>query len=999
MIKQRLLILKTFCVLLCVFLTHFSFSQTTKTITGKVTDDKGGPIQGATVTARGSRAGTSTDASGAFRLVVPATASALTISSVGFSQQEISIGDKSSFDVSLLPASTALTEMVMIGYSSARKKDVTGSQASVKAKDFNQGAITSPDQLLQSKVSGLEITNNSGQPGSATTVKIRGNNSIRSGDGPLYVIDGVALDGRTAKPSLDLGANGLPFGSTPESNPLLYINPNDIQQIDVLKDASSTAIYGSRGANGIIIITTKKASSSATKLEFGSTFGFAAGFMKKYDLLSAGDFRAMSSKYNLKQDSGSSVNTLKGITQSSLSQNYNLALSGGNESGKYRASFLGSSAQGFLKKTSLDKYLGNFGGQYKFLDKRLSIDFDLIAGHTREHMPLLTNTAGAGGNLLAWALNWNPTVPLTLSNGLWNNNAANTFGQPNPMAVIDAFNDVADVNVYLANISASFKITNDLEYKFLYAINHGTGTRNSSIDGWVNGIQGVSGSGFGAVSSAALTSQTFTHTLNYRTNLSKALKFEAIAGYEYWKTDYSNQTISASGFNTNLNQATRTSVLYTSFMINAQKNYPISQNFDPTAELQSYFGRINFNLSDKYYLTATLRDDGSNKFGINNKYGLFPSVGAKWSISNEDFMKTSSTFNELALRASWGITGNQEFPSGASQAQISSTAYNSAGQTNVFNPDLKWEKTTTLNLGLNFAILNGRVSGTFDYYHKNTTDLLFQSTAIQPAPASIYFINLPANLINQGVELSLGAGIVQHKDFSWDLNFNIAYNKNLLQNFKQALIPTGQVNGNGVSGGLAQAITNNQPVDVYYLKPFQGFDKNGNQVVDSANKGQTFAGDPNPHVLLGFSNTFRYKKLSLTINAGGSFGYKIYNNTYNTITNLGNFSKGLNVSAQGFSSGESVSDGAQVSTRYLENGNYLKLRNATFIYAFGNIGTYIKNFNAFVSGTNLFVITKFTGFDPEVNIDKNQNNYPSRSMEYLPYPTPRVISFGFNLGL
>ena len=386
------------------------------------------------------------------------------------------------------------------------------------------------------------------------------------------------------------------------------------------------------------------------------------------------------------------------------------------------------------------------------------------------------------------------------------------------------------------------------------------GTRNTSIDGWVNGIKGVSGSGFGAVSTATLTSQQFTNTLNYRTDLTKNLKFEAIAGYEYWKTEFSNQTVSASGFNTNLSQTTRTNVLYSSFLINAQKTYPINQNVDPTAELQSYFARVNFNLDSKYYLTATVRDDGSSKFGSNNKYGVFPSFGAKWVISNEDFMKNSSFLSQLDLRASWGITGNQQFPAGASQAQISSSAFDAAGQTNVANPDLKWEKTTMWDLGFDYGFANGRISGTFDYYNKNTTDILFQSTAIQPAPSSIYFINLPANLINKGAEFSINATVISKKDFTWNLGFNISYNSNLLTNFNQALIRTGEVDGNGVSGGYAEAITNNQTVDVYYLKPFQGFDKNGNQIVDSANKGPQIAGNPNPHEIFGFSNTFTYKK-------------------------------------------------------------------------------------------------------------------------------------------
>jgi TonB-dependent starch-binding outer membrane protein SusC len=985
-------------LLLCVTLTQLAFSQT-KVITGTIIDDKGSPVAGATVSVKGGRGGTTTDASGNYSLTVPAAAKTVVVSSVGYNPQEVSIVDRTTVSIALVTASQSLNDVVVIGYGSARRQDVTGAVTSIKSKDFNKGAITSPDQLLQSKVAGLEITNNTAQPGAVTTVIIRGNNSIRASDGPLYVIDGVALDGRTARPSLNLGANGLPFGQTPEANPLLYINPNDIATMDVLKDASATAIYGSRGANGIIMITTKRAQSEGTKLEFGTSFGVNAGYMKNYDVLTTSQFISESNANNLKQDSGFSTNSMKSVTQSTLSQNYNLALSGGSENGRYRASFLGSAYNGFLKKTSLDRYLGNFGGQYKFLDKRLSIDFDVIVGHTTENIALLTNTAGAGGNMMAWALNWNPTVALTEPDGTWNNNTSNTFGVPNPLAVSDAYNDVADVNVVQANISAGLLLAKGLEYKFLYAINNGVGTRNTSMDGWVNGIQGISGTGFGAVSSAHLTSQQFTNTLTYKTDLSKDLHFDVVGGYEYWKTEYGGQTVSGKGFNTNLTQQSRTNVLYSSFLINAATTFPISQYEDPSAEIQSVFGRVNFNLANKYYLTATVRDDGSSKFGTNNKYGVFPSFGAKWVLNNEDFLKNNSFLSVLDLRGSWGITGNQEFPAGASQAQISSSGYDLAGQTNVSNPDLKWEKTTMWDIGLDFGFANGRIGGTIDYYNKNTTNILFQSTAIQPAPSSIYFINLPANIINQGVEFTINATVISHKDFTWNLGFNISYNTNILKNFNQALIRTGEVDGNGVSGGFAEAIANNQTVDVYYLKPFQGYDKAGNQIVDSANLGPQFAGNPNPHEIYGFSNTFTYKKWTLTLNAGGSLGFMIYNNTLNTVTNIGQFSKGQNVSANQFGTGESISDGAQVSTRYLENGNYLKLRNATLTYAFGNLGQYIKNFQAFVGGSNLFVITKFQGFDPEVNIDKSIDAYPSRSMEYLPYPTPRIITFGFSFGL
>ena len=978
---------------LCLFLSISLLAQD-RVVTGKVTDSKdASPVVGASVQPKGSTTGTSTSADGSFRISVPSGINTLVVSSAEFVTQEIDIAGKSTVDVSLAATASGLTEVVVIGYGTARKKDVTGALASVKAKDFNQGVIASPDQLLQGKVSGLEITNNSGQPGAATTIKIRGNNSIRATNNPLYVIDGVPLDGRTAKPSLNFGGSGLDFGTTPESNPLLYINPNDISQIDVLKDASSTAIYGSRGANGIIVITTKKGASAGTKIEFATKYGVTAGYMKKIKLLTGDEFRTITKANGLDFDSSGSVDALKEITQSTLSQEYSVALSGGSETGKFRASFLGSRNYGFIKKTSLDKYLGNFTGQYKFLDKRVTVDFGVIAGHTTENMQLISNTAGAGGALMAWTLNWNPTKPFKTSDGLFSN-ASNSI--PNPLAVIEGYHDVADVNVILANISASLNITRGLSYKFLYALNHGTGKRNTNLDGWIDGIQGVTGTGVAAISDASLTSQTFTHTLTYNTSITSDLKLEALAGYEYWKTDYANSSLFGSQFNTNLDQRSRIPILYTSFFQNADFQSQKVTYVDPTVEIQSYFARANLNLSDKYYLTATIRADGSSKFGKNNKYGYFPSVGAKWVISNEDFLKSIPVITNLGLRASWGITGNQEFPAGAAQEQFTSGAFNSIGQSNVANPDLKWEKTTQVNIGLDYSILKGRVYGSIDYYNKNTSDLLFQSSAIQPAPASIFFINLPAHLINKGFEFSIGASIVSKKEFSWDASFNIAHNKNMLEDFTQADIQTGLVSGQGVSGALAQVIGNNHPVNVFYLKQYDGLDQSGQQIIASE---PTFQGDPNPSLLFGFSNTLRYNKLTLSLNASGAADYLIYNNTFNTVTNIANIGRGQNVDASAIGSKEAISSGVIASSRYLEKGNYLKLRNITLNYAMGDVARYIKNLNIFVGATNLFVITNFTGFDPEVNVDKNNNGYPSRSMEYIPYPTPRIISFGFNMSL
>jgi len=995
---KKNLLLRWAGTLLILFALSPAFAQN-KTISGTIKDNQDGTsIAGASVLVKGTTIGGKTDGDGHFSISAPQSAETLVISFIGYTNQEIAIAGRSSITVALVPSNTALKEIqvVAIGYGTARKRDLVSSVATITAKDFNKGLITAPDQLLQGKVAGLEITQNSAAPGSASTIVIRGNGSLRSGDAPLYVVDGVPLDGRSATPGLNISGGG--YGSAAEVNPLLYINPNDIAQIDVLKDASATAIYGSRGANGVIVITTKRAASgTGTHLEFGTNFSSNVGYMKKYKVFDAAGYRSALNTYGIANqknplDDGGSSDALKSITQNTLSQDYHLALTGGNEDGRFRASFLGSQNKGFIRNTSLAKFIGTFGGQYKFLDKKLSIDFNLTAGHVTNNYALIGNTAGAAGDLISYALNWNPTSNIYATDGSFN---LLSHSIPNPVAVTQGFHDQSNVENYLGNISAAYKILPNLEYKFLYSINHSTGVRNTSVDGFLP-LQGTLNVGLAAIGTAVLTSATYQNTLNYKAKIATGLNFEIVGGYEYYKTNYSNTNVTNSGFATNLTQQNRTPILYTSIFQSAANIASLNSFADPSVEIQSYFARANFNYLDKYYLVATVRDDGSSKFGSNNKYGVFPSVGAKWVLKNENILKDNTTVSELAIRASWGITGSQSFPAGVSQGQFALNPGGGGQQIDIPNPNLKWEKTTQYDLGVDFGFLNNRISGKVDLYNKNTTDLLFANVPIVPSPNVIRYTNAPVNLINKGIELSMGGAVIQTPDLNWEVDINAAYNKNILKNYPDALIPTGQVNGQGVSGSFAQAIANNQPADVYYLKQFQGYDATGHQIIAAQ---PSFQGDPNPHVIAGLSTTLTYKKFSLSVNGSGQFGYLIYNNTYNTITNISNLANGKNVASYILGTPESITDGAVASGRYLESGNYFKLRNATITYTIGNIGNYLKNLRVFAGGSNLFVLTKFRGFDPEVNIDKsNGSGYPSRNIEYAPYPTPRMLNFGFTAG-
>ncbi|WP_343667200.1 SusC/RagA family TonB-linked outer membrane protein [Chitinophaga sp.] len=961
-------------------------SAQNRPVTGKITDENGNPVPGATIQVKGTSTGTAATADGTFKLNVPANANTLVISFIGYVNQEVSIAGKSEFSISLVPTSTTLTDVVVVGYGTTRKKDLTGSVVSIKSADFNKGIVTAPDQLIQGKVAGLMVMNNSGAPGGATTVRIRGNSSVRTGNQPLYVVDGMPLDGRTAKPSVN--ANGL--GQTPDANPLNFINSFDIQSMDVLKDASATAIYGARGANGVVIITTKKGQSGPPKLDVNYSVG-ASSILKKLDVLDAAGYRSALKQYNLTAgDEGSSVDAMNSILRTGITHNVNVGLSGGNENGVYRASFGMLDQQGIVKKTGLKKYTANLNGQFKLLDnQRIGIDYSIQAAHTTEQIAPITNDAGFTGSLIGQALQWNPTLALRKADGSFNLLGAGSA--INPEAMSAAYDDDVNINSILANLSPYIKITDDLEYRFVYSINHQVGERETQIASFIN-ITGVQDNGQAYYGVNTLTSQLFTHTLNYNKQVIKALFLSAVVGYESQQFNYKGRSMGGLGFTTD-------ELKYVDILQNpTQTNTFISSFKNPKSELQSFFGRVNLNFFDKYLLTATLRADGSSKFGENNKYGYFPSFAAKWNIANEPFLKDNKTVTQLALRVGWGITGNQEFPAGAAQEQYTLNSNGGASLSNVANPNLKWESSKQLNAGIDYAFFNGRLYGSIDYFNKNTTNLLFNFPAIQPAPASNYWINLPANVINKGFEIVLRGDVVATKDFTWDLGVNATFLTNELKNYDGPPVLTGSISGQGVSNAYAQRLVNNMPLNSFYVRQFEGFDDNGQGVYKDNGNSMYFLGQPNPKTMMGIITSVNYKNWTLGANMHGAFGFDIYNNTANTVLPIGNLGS-RNIAAKLVGTKEALSNPITVSSRYLEKGNFMKMDNITLSYKIGNIGKVIKGASVYLTGQNLFIITKYTGFDPEVNTDKNINGVTSLGIEYSPYPTARSFLAGINFSL
>lgn len=981
-------------------LTLINFSAMAQTVVrGVVSDDEKNTLAGATVTATGTKVQVLTDADGKYAINVPANVTQLTFSYVGLQSQTVAISNRTTISISL-KASNELEVVEVIGYGSVRKRDLTGAATTVSAKDFNKGPLIAPDQLIQGKVAGVQMINNSGQPGGSTTVRIRGNTAITGSGQPLYVVDGVALDTRSARPSASGGV-----GTVPGGNPLNFINPSDIASIEVLKDASATAIYGARAAYGVVLITTKRGKAGATQVDLSASTG-VSNLARKIDILSGDEYRAALTKYGLTTgDYGSSVDAMDEITRTAYNQNYSVGISGGSNDNTYRVSLGYQDQQGILRKTDFKKYSSAFSGNFKFLDsKKLGLDVNLISSQYRENIAPITTDAGFTGSLVSQALSWNPTRPLRNPDGsLFIENGSTTI---NPLVMSEASSDKSTVSTIMGSVSPYYKITPWLEYRMLASINYSTGIRRSSTRSFLNlpGIQpqGEFLGGYASYANSELITQQFTNTLTFNKEIASKLNLNAIVGYEY--SNFVNR-----GLNSNAKGFGEVPVDYTDIMqAVAPANRGFSSYNDPTTQLQSYFARAIFNYADKYLLTATVRNDGSTRFGSEFKHGTFPSFAAAWNIKNESFLSDVTWLNQLKLRAGWGKTGNQEYPSGSSQ-NIYNIVYSSSSanqqsyvSVNNVNPKLKWQADKQTNVGFDFGVFANRLSGSVDYFDKTTTDLLFPQIPYVPANAgvAVTWLNLPGKISNRGVELSLTGNIIQKNDIAWSLGANATFLKNKVTGIV-GVIKTGTLSGQGLSDATVEVIQSGLPLFAMVTRQYNGLDANGFSQYTDDGFTNYYVGNPNPNVLLGITTDFRYKKVSFTANFNGQLGADIYNNTANSVLPIANLNTLRNTERRLLNGNiqESLANPIAASSRYIEKGDYIKLANATISYNVGNLGNMIRGLNVFVNGQNLFTITKYNGFDPEVNVDKSRNGVPSLGIEYVSYPTARTFNFGVNFSL
>ncbi|MGC1472098.1 MAG: SusC/RagA family TonB-linked outer membrane protein [Psychroserpens sp.] len=1010
-----------------------------QSLKGTVSDGSMG-LPGVNVLIKNTSNGTQTDFDGNYILEGVNANSVIAFSYVGYKTQEIVYTGQLVIDVIMEEDTAALDEIVIIGYGTTTVKDATGAVSTVTAEEFNGGVISSPEQLIQGKTAGVQITQASGEPGSGVAIRIRGTTSVRSNNNPLFVVDGIPLADGGSSGGLDVGG-----GSGSPRNPLSFLNPNDIESMTVLKDASATAIYGSRGANGVVIITTKsgkKGGGGVFEVTSNSSISTVA---KTFNLLDRDQFLGAIEQFGGNPnalDFGSNTDWQDVVFRQVISTDNTVSYSNNYGNGYVRGSIGLFDQQGVVQNSSQERLTGRLNASHRFFDDKLKVDVNATVSRIDDEAPYITDAAGSQGDLLGATYFANPTWPNTID-------FTSGDGKLNPRQLLEYYEDLNETNRVLVNGAAEYEVVKGLKAKVNLGYDRAESTRTQVISPEVDGFNnGATGNGRAAFQDLNIENKLMDLTLNYTKEFDNS-NLEVLVGYSYQSFQEDGRTVLGFGFNSSsLGQIANdlqsaASVIQGSIGDAPYQQYGFSEaglflnqvlpeinagvgltapsgvgvtsvaadTFNFKDELQSYFGRINYKLADKYLFTFTLRADGSTRFGPNNQYGYFPSGAFAWQLHKEDFMPEA--FSTLKLRLGYGITGNQDglgygnflprfrFAGPGADGGINignggQVNLGSGGLVSFANPDLKWEETAQASVGIDFGFMNDRLNGSIDLYHKTTTDLLLQQESAQPAVQPFVFSNLDAEVINKGVELAINYDIIQQEDMNWNFGFNIAYNENEVQNF-DGQIQTGEINGNGLTGAFAQLLAEGQPLFSFFLRDFAGFDENGISIYPNGDEQEFVGKSALPDVTVGINTSFSYKNWDVSAFLNGQYGQYIYNNTANAFFTAGIINGGQNVTQNVLTNGESSANAPDVSTRFLEKGDFLRLQNASIGYRFNFTDkNFFKSIRASITGQNLFVITPYSGLDPEVDTPSSLNNIPSAGIDYTSFPRPRTFTLGLN---
>lgn len=980
-----------------------------QTISGTVTDEEtGASLPGVNIVVQGTNIGTATDMDGNYELDVPSLNETLLVSFIGYLSKEVQIAGRVNVNITLTPQTLVGDELVVVGYGTQRRSEITTSVASLSAENFNAGLANSPEQLMQGRISGVNVTAQGGQPGSPTNITIRGLGTLRSGSGPLYVIDGIAINNNS---NTATAGESFGVGSASPTNPLSFLNPNDIESIDVLKDASATAIYGSRGSDGVIIITTKRGQQGQSQLNYNSSVTIS-NIANEIDMLSPdefADFQASVGQSGL--DFGQRTNWFDEITRTATSNNHSLSYSNRTGESDFIASFNYSGQDGIMIASELESFGGRLRANQRFFENRLDIGFNILANRTRtDFAPIANSPSTNGGDMITNALTQNPTNPVRLPDGSLFPITQEGF---NPLRGPEILTNFTEVTRILSGINADFEITEGLVLSGNFGIDNSIGNTISQVSRHnINRIAKPLGGLVDAKrENSTLQSEA---TINYMVDFSNhSLNF--LAGYSWQKFTQEGRSWSIDSFSTEEIEGYHNPSIGTELSIS--ENRP--SGFYQENQLQSFFGRTNYNFVDKYYLTATLRADGSSRFGSGNRYGFFPSFSGAWQLNEESFMQNLDALSNLRLRIGWGRTGNQEIPNGITEQLInvssgSGYAFNPGQITpgitfvRIQNKDIKWEVSDQTNVGFDFGFFGQSLTGSIDLFRKVSTDILFaQTTGTDPINAtSSFWSNFDMEIINQGIELDLKYLHQFGSNFFMEIGGNLSLLDNEVKDLPVSILRTGILTGRGLSGETVQAIMSGLPIGAFFLLDYQGLDQDGlNQFRDVdgdgaiTNADRVYAGSALPDVTYGLSTNLGYKNWNLGLNFNGVSGNKIYWNDHNGLFNMPQLFAGNNIARVGFDPNEAPNNSATASTRFLYDGSYFRLNNATLRYTVNTNNLPIRGLDLSITGQNLFTITDYPGFDPEVSMPRAVDGIQSFGIDSSRYPTARSLMFAINVSL
>lgn len=977
---------------LFLLLTLLSFSLTAlaqQKVTGKVKDSSGEPVIGASVVVKGNNTmGTITDFDGNFMLDVPPK-SVLVISYIGYVTQEVPTVEKKSLEIILKEDTKTLDEVVVIGYGTQRKGDVTSSVASVKADNFVKGAVKDVGQLIQGKVAGLAITNPNGDPTGSTQIRLRGTNTIGGANtAPLVLIDGIPGE---------LGT----------------VAPEDVESVDVLKDGSAAAIYGTRGTNGVILITTKQAKGvDINQVEYNGYVSTSL-IAKKLDMLNADEFRTLYPD----QDHGADTDWIDEISRTPISHVHNLSLMGGNSKTNYIANLNYASRQGIMKKSDFESFQGRIEVTHRMFDDKLKLKFGLFG--KKNQMESTTSGGSFRGWVYGQATRRNPTDPVRNEDGTWNENVSK-FEYENPLALLyEAEGNVKKTQLrYNGNIV--YNPIKDLTLSAVFSyirdnMNRGYGETLSHISALRDGLAGWS-----SVGAYTKMEKLMELTAQYNKEIG-AHKFSVLGGYSYNETDFEELWIDNYGFQDDYFGGWH-NIGIGSALKDGKAN--IGSKKTPT-NLIGFFGRATYSFKNRYLLMGALRYEGASQlWGTDNAWGLFPSVSVGWRITEEAFMKNQKIFDDLKLRVGYGVTGSQPKDPflGVAMLKYGSYAFVNGNWIQTIvpasnpNPDLKWEEKKETNIGLDFVSWGGRLSGSIDYYNRDVDGLIYEYGV--PTPPNLYNKTMAngGTMRNRGVEVLVTVVPVQNKDFEWSTTGTFSLNSNKLISLSGSIFKSDYDYFNTGTVEYSGQVADSHRVQVgESIGNFYGFkvvdvdsegrwiyeDRNGELVnykdFTHAPEDKHVIGNGLPKWYAGWNNTLRYKNFDLNVTMRGAFGFQIINGgrmNYENVKNsrFENRLKSVNDLVFGKHT-LSPEVEPEFNSYYVEDGDYWKIDNITLGYSFGQVGKYIKSLRIYGSVLNALTITGYKGIDPEVSTDGLTPGYDTRDR----YPSVRSFTFGVNV--